>query len=92
MHKIKVNQREIELLFLSYSTMQVKINFVISDDGESIIINGDEENKLDVMFNCILDTFLKIGLQPNDEPNNIGIELENLNVRINHELVTKYRY
>jgi len=31
------------------------------------------------MVNCILDTFLKIGLLENDEPNKIGFELEKLN-------------
>ena len=31
------------------------------------------------MFNCILDTFLKIGLLENDEPNKLGFELEKLN-------------
>jgi len=40
-----------------------------------------------IMVNCILDTFLKIGLLENDEPNKIGFELEKLNEKINHEYV-----
>ena len=39
------------------------------------------------MFNCILDTFLKVGLLDNYEPNQLGYDLENLNEKINHEYV-----
>ena len=71
MVRIRVILREIELLNLSYETMNEE----------------NELENLDIMFNCILDTFLKIGLLENDEPNKLGFELEKLNERINHEYV-----
>lgn len=85
MVRIKVVLREIELLNMSYKTMCIKKNYAI-EDGFIVIENNELEN-LDIMFNCILDTFLKIGLLANDEPNELGFELEKLNQKINHEYV-----
>ena len=85
MVRIKVILREIELLNLSYETMNVPKNYIL--DNNYIVIEENELENLDIMFNCILDTFLKIGLLENDEPNKLGFELEKLNERINHEYV-----
>ena len=85
MVRIGVTLREIELLNLSYETMNIPKNFIL--DNNCIIIEQNELENLDIMFNCILDTFLKIGLLKNDEPNKLGFELEKLNGRINHEYV-----
>ena len=85
MVRIRVILREIELLNLSYETMNVPKNYIL--DNNCIVIEEDELKNLDIMFNCILDTFLKIGLLENDEPNKLGLELEKLNERINHEYV-----
>lgn len=85
MVRIKVLLREIELLNLSYETMNIPKNYLL--DNNCIVIEKDELENLDIMFNCILDTFLKIGLLENDEPNKIGFELEKLNEKINHEYV-----
>ena len=85
MVRIRVISREIELLNLSYETMNIPKNFTL--DSNHIVIKENELENLDIMFNCILDTFLKIGLLDNDEPNKIGFELENLNQKINHEYV-----
>lgn len=85
MVRIRVDFREIELLNLSYETMNIPRNFFLEDDY--VVINDNELENLDVMFNCILDTFLKIGLLDNDEPNKIGYELETLNEKVNHEYV-----
>lgn len=85
MVRIRVTLREIELLNLSYETMNVPKNYIL--DNNYIVIEENELENLDIMFNCILDTFLKIGLLENDEPNKLGFELEKLNERINHEYV-----
>lgn len=85
MVRIRVTPREIELLYLSYKTMNIPNNFTIEHDY--IVIEKDELENLDIIFNCLLDTFVKIGLLDNDEPNAIGFELENLNQKINHEYV-----
>ena len=85
MVRIRVILREIELLNLSYETMNVPKNYIL--DNNCIVIEQNELENLDIMFNCILDTFLKIGLLENDEPNKLGFELEKLNERINHEYV-----
>jgi hypothetical protein len=82
---IRVSLREIELLNLSYETMNIPKNFTLKNNY--IVIKENALENLDIMFNCILDTFLKIGLLENDEPNKIGLELENLNQKINHEYV-----
>ena len=85
MVRIRVILREIELLNLSYETMNVPKNYIL--DNNYIVIEENELENLDIMFNCILDTFLKIGLLENDEPNKLGFELEKLNERINHEYI-----
>lgn len=85
MVRIGVVSREIELLNMSYKIMNVPKNYVIED--YFIVIEDNELENLDIMFNCILDTFLKVGLLSNDEPNELGFELENLNQKINHEYV-----
>lgn len=47
------------------------------------------ESQLDIekCFNCILDYFVRNGLLQNDEPSEYGIEIENINQIINHQLV-----
>ncbi len=85
MVRIRVDLREIELLNLSYETMNVPKNYIL--DNNYIVIEENELENLDIMFNCILDTFLEIGLLENDEPNKLGFELEKLNEKINHEYV-----
>lgn len=85
MVRIKVIPREIELLNLSYKTMNISRNYIL--DNNCIVISQNELENLDIMFNCVLDTFLRIGLLENDEPNEIGLELEKLNKKINHEYV-----
>lgn len=85
MVRIRVVLREIELLNLSYDTMNIPKNYIL--DNNCIIIEQNELKNLDIMFNCILDTFLKIGLLENDEPNKLGFKLEKLNEKINHEYV-----
>lgn len=85
MVRIKVALREIELLNLCYETMNISKNYILEENH--IVIKEKELENLDIMVNCILDTFLKIGLLENDEPNKIGFELEKLNEKINHEYV-----
>lgn len=85
MISIRISAREIELLDLCYKTMAVPQNYSLVN--EYIVIDNNELVNLDKMFNCILDTFLKIGLLKNDEPNEIGFELEKLNEKINYEYV-----
>ena len=61
MVRIRVVLREIELLNLSYETMNIPKNYIL--DNNCIVIEQNELENLDIMFNCILDTFLKIGFQ-----------------------------
>ena len=85
MVRIRVVTREIELLNLSYETMNIPKNYILENDF--IFIDQNELRNLDIMINCILDTFLEIGRLENDEPNEIGFELEKLNEKIIHEYV-----
>ncbi len=85
MVRIKVSLREIELLELSYKTMNVTQNYVIKDNF--IVIDNNELENLETMFYCLLDTFVKIGLLPNSEPNELGLELDKLTEKVNHEYV-----
>lgn len=85
MVNIKASLNEIELLKKCYKTMDIPINFEIKND--EIIIRNNEKENIFIMFNCVLDTFIKIGLLDNYEPNEIGFQLEELNKKINHELV-----
>lgn len=77
--------KEIELIELSYNTTSTPKNYIL-EESDVVIKDNDLEN-LNIMFNCILDTFLAIGLLPNDEPNELGLELEKLNQKINAEYV-----
>ncbi len=65
--------------------MNISKNYILEENY--IVIKENELENLYIMVNCILDTFLKIGLLENDEPNKIGFELEKLNEKINHEYV-----
>lgn len=85
MVKIALTSGEIELLDLCYKTMSVARNYAVYEDY--IAINGDELENLDIMLNCVLDTFLCVGLNENDEPNDMGFELEKLNEKVNHQYV-----
>ncbi len=73
------------MLNLCYETMNISKNYILEENY--IVIKENELENLYIMVNCILDTFLKIGLLENDEPNKIGFELEKLNEKINHEYV-----
>ncbi len=83
MVKIILTKKEIDLLEMCYKTMNIPLNYSVA--GQCVMVK-EKENLL-VMFNCVLDVFLKIGLLDNDEPNEIGFELEKLNEKINHEYV-----
>ncbi|MBE5731021.1 MAG: hypothetical protein E7350_03640 [Clostridiales bacterium] len=47
-------------------------NYALED--EVIVIESYELYSLDIMTDCVLDTFLKIGLRDDDEPNEIELE------------------
>ena len=85
MVRIRVVSREIELLNLSYKTMNIPKNYIL--ENGFIFIDQNELENLDIMINCVLDTFLRIGLLANDEPNKLGFELEEFNEKIIHEYV-----
>ena len=85
MVRIPLLSKELKLIDLSYEIMNISQNY--SFEGNCVVIEDNELENLDIMVNCILDTFLRIGLQPDDEPNEIGLELERLNEKINHEYV-----
>ena len=85
MVRIEITLREIELLDLCYEIMNIPKNYSINQS--CIVVEENELENLEIMFHCILDTFIRIGLHENDEPNEIGEELENLNQKINHRYV-----
>lgn len=47
----------------------------------------ESQHDIEKCFNCILDYFVRNGLLQNDEPSEYGIEIENVNQIINHQLV-----
>ena len=74
MVRIRLSNREFRLLNLCQQNL--KLNYSI-DDYE-LQINNKEE--IEMIINSINDYFVRKGLKRN-EPNSLGLELENLNDR-----------
>lgn len=47
----------------------------------------ESESDVEKCFDFLLDCFINNGLQSNDEPNSLGIEIEKINSVINHQFV-----
>ena len=82
MVRIWVTSREQELLERIFDSK--KLYIYSSIDGYEVQIKSLVE--LNFIINEILDYFLKNGLYTNDEPNELGFELENLNTKFIREL------
>ena len=84
MVRIRITSRERELLETSFSKKACKFNLVI--ENFIIIIEEDIKNILETIVDNLSDYFISDGLQNNDEPNELGLELECLNSKFIKEL------
>ena len=79
--KITKRQRELLIEILKNSKKDFKYSFYC----EYFVLESHED--IEKSFNYVLDYFVSNGLMQNDEPSEYGIEIENLNQIINHQLV-----
>lgn len=84
MVRIRITKRERELLEASFAKKACDFDLVL--DNLTIVIECDIKRKLEVIIDNLSDYFISDGLLYNDEPNNLGIELENLNSKFIREL------
>lgn len=84
MVRVRITSRERELLEKSFSKKSCKLNLKI--ENLIIIIEDDIKNILETIVDNISDYFISDGLQNNDEPNELGLELESLNSKFIKEL------
>jgi|GEM_PF-2314973 len=84
MYFFEITNEEKKLLLLAFDHQKRKINFSITKDNILVVY---DDISIENCFHCLLDEFLSIGLNQNDEPNQLGEEIEKLNSRINHILV-----
>lgn len=83
MYYFRINKKQQELLIEIFKN--AKIDFKYSFYFEYFALESNLD--IDKCFNCILDYYVSNGLLPNDEPSEHGMEIENLNQIINHQLV-----
>ncbi len=77
MIEINITEREKELLQNSMKYNSSIITYKL--EGLLLKIEKDEIHTLENLTNgCLLDYFLAEGLQKNDEPNALGLEIEKL--------------
>lgn len=84
MVRIRITSRERELLEKSFEKNICKFDLII--DNLSIIIEEDIKRILEIIVDNLSDYFISDGLQNNDEPNELGLELEYLNSKFIKEL------
>lgn len=84
MVRIRLSDRELKLLNLCLSN-ETNCDSIIFTESEIIVKNNDL-NVLEIIIDLILTYFLEKGLDNNDEPNKLGMELENLNAKFIREV------
>lgn len=83
MFYFRITKRQQELLTEIFKNS--KIDFKYSFYLEYFILENHSD--IEKCFNCLLDYFVSNGLMQNDEPSEYGLEIENINQIINHQLV-----
>lgn len=83
MFYFRVTKRQQELL--KEILINSKITFKYSFDYEYFIL--ESQTDIEKCFDYLLDYFVMNGLLQNDEPSEYGVEIENVNQIINHQLV-----
>jgi hypothetical protein len=83
MIRIQLSPRELQLFeeIAIFSTYEIKYDICEHD-----IIISDDVNNLELITYMILDYFCSKGLEKNDEPNALGMELETLNSKFINQL------
>ncbi len=79
--RITKRQQELLIEILENSDIDFKYSFYF----EYFVL--ESESDIEKCFHYLLDYFVSNGLMQNDEPSEYGIEIENINQIINHQLV-----
>ena len=83
MFYFRITKRQQELLIKIFKNNEIDFKYSFYFEYFTLESQYDVEK----CFNCILDYFVRNGLLQNDEPSEYGIEIENMNQVINHQLV-----
>lgn len=84
MVRIRISDRERELLNLCLNNKIIADSIQIIES--EVVISNNDLNVLETIIDSILAYFLEKGLENNDEPNKLGLELENLNTKFIREV------
>lgn len=83
MFYFRFTKQQQELLIDIFKSSEIDFKYSFYFDYFVLENNSDIEK----CFNYLLDYFVSNGLMQNDEPSEYGLEIENINQIINHQLV-----
>ena len=83
MFYFRLTKQQQELLIDIFKSSEINFKYSFYFDYFILENNSDIEK----CFNYLLDYFVSNGLMQNDEPSEYGLEIENINQTINHQLV-----
>ena len=83
MFYFRFTKQQQELLIDIFKSSEINFKYSFYFDYFILENNSDIEK----CFNYLLDYFVSNGLMQNDEPSEYGLEIENINQTINHQLV-----
>lgn len=83
MFYFRLTKQQQELLKVIFRSNEM--DFKYSFNFEYFILENHSD--IEKCFNYLLDYFISNGLMKNDEPSEYGLEIENINEIINHQLV-----
>ena len=83
MFYFRITKRQQELLIEVFKNNEIDIQYSFYFDYFVL----ESQSDIEKCFDYLLDYFVNNGLMQNDEPSEYGIEIENINQIINHQLV-----
>lgn len=83
MFYFRITKRQQELLIEVFKNNEIDFKYSFYFDYFVL----ESQSDIEKCFDYLLDYFVNNGLMKNDEPSEYGIEIENINQIINHQLV-----
>lgn len=83
MFYFRITKRQQELLIKVFKNNEIDFKYSFYFDYFVL----ESQSDIEKCFDYLLDYFVNNGLMQNDEPSEYGIEIENINQIINHQLV-----
>lgn len=83
MFYFRITKRQQELLIEVFKNNEIDFKYSFYFDYFVL----ESQSDIEKCFDYLLDYFVNNGLMQNDEPSEYGIEIENINQIINHQLV-----